>query len=374
MKNDSITIAGKTWSAQKRVLIIAEAGTGHEGDSDRLEALIREAARAGADAVKFQMVIAREILHPDTGIVELPGGPVRLYDRFRALEKPRSFYETALRLCREAGVIFLCSPFGPESEALLASLEPPAIKIASPELNHFPLIRQAASRGVPLILSTGVSRLRDIEAALSAAKKAPAAALLHCITSYPAPEEEYNLRLISTLSHVFGVPVGISDHSLDPILVPALAVSQGAPVIEKHIGLSREGGGLDDPVALEPDDFARMTEYIRSIEGRTEPEILDGMMQNYGRERIMSCLGNGVKMLAPAERANYGRTNRSIHYMSALPAGHVLTADDVAIFRTEKVLSPGIGPEHLETTIGARLSRPVTNGAGLQWEDLVSRG
>ena len=373
MKTDSITIAGKTWSPRERVLIIAEAGTGHEGDIDRLEALIRAAASAGADAVKFQMVIAREILHPDTGIVELPGGPVRLYDRFRALEKPRSFYETAVRLCREAGILFLCSPFGPESEAELASLSPPAIKIASPELNHFPLIRQAASRVVPLILSTGVSRLADIEAALSAAASAPATALLHCITSYPAPEEEYNLRLIGTLSRIFGVPVGLSDHSLDPVLVPALAVSQGAPIIEKHIGLSRKGGGLDDPVALEPDDFARMTEYIRRIEGRTEQDSIAELSRTFDPARIEACLGTGVKTLAPAERANYGRTNRSLHYLCALPSGHTLTETDVAILRTEKVLSPGIGPEYLDAVIGAQLSRPVANGAGVQWDDLVSR-
>lgn len=374
MTDISFTIAGKTFSAHNRILIVAEAGTGHEGDIDRLEALIHAAAQAGADAVKFQMVIAHEILHPETGIVELPGGPVRLFDRFRALEQPLSFYETAVRLCREAGILFLCSPFGPESESELASLSPAAIKIASPELNHFPLIRQAASRGVPLILSTGVSRLADIEAALSAAAGAPATALLHCITSYPAPEEEYNLRLIGTLSRIFGVPAGLSDHSLDPVLVPALAVSQGALILEKHIGLSRDGNGLDDPVALEPDDFARMTEYIRRIEGRTEQDIIEELSRTYGRERIEACLGSGVKTLAPAEVANYGRTNRSLHYRCTLPAGHVLSADGVAILRTEKVLSPGIGPEHLDTVIGARLTRAVKSGAGVRWDDLVSRG
>jgi len=368
------TMAGRSFSAQEGVLVIAEAGTGHEGDPDRLEALVRAAKQAGADAVKFQMVFAHEILHPETGIVHLPGGPVRLFDRFRALEQNPSFYETAVRLCREEGLIFLCSPFGLESESLLAALSPPAIKIASPELNHFPLIRKAASRGVPLILSTGVSRLGDIEAALEAAAGAPAAALLHCVTSYPAPEEDYNLRVIKTLAAAFGVPVGVSDHSSDPALVPVLALSQGASIVEKHICLSREGDGLDDPVALEPDDFGAMVREIRRAQGLPEDKILSYLSTAYGPDRVRACLGTGAKRLAPSEQENYGRTNRSIHFMSALPAGHTLSADDVAILRTEKILSPGIGPEYLDTVIGARLTRAVRDGAGLKWDDLVSRG
>jgi len=370
----TFAMAGTSFSAHERVLVVAEAGTGHAGDPDRLEALIRAAGEAGADAVKFQMVFAHEILHPETGVVHLPGGPVRLFDRFRSLEQNPSFFETAVRLCREEGLIFLCSPFGPESESLLASLEPPAIKIASPELNHFPLIKQAASRGVPLILSTGVSRLGDIEAALEAAAPAPATALLHCVTSYPAPEEDYNLRVIKTLAAAFGVPVGVSDHSTDPALVPVLAVSQGACIVEKHLCLSNSEDGLDDPVALEPDDFGDMVQEIRRAQGLPEDKILSYISTAYGHDRVRACLGTGAKRLAPSEKENYGRTNRSLHYMSALPAGHVLTANDVAVLRTEKVLTPGIGPEYLDAIPGITLTRPVKDGDGVQWNDLVTRG
>lgn len=130
MVKKEFSIDGHSFSAYKQILIIAEIGTGHAGDENRLEALILAAKKAGADCVKFQMVIAKEILHPDTGVVELPGGPVPLFERFRALEMPLSFYEKAARLCQEKGMLFLCSPFGLESEAALARLTPPAIKIA----------------------------------------------------------------------------------------------------------------------------------------------------------------------------------------------------------------------------------------------------
>ena len=354
-------------------MIIAEIGTSHDGNPDRAHALVDAAVSAGADCVKTQIIYADEILHQDTGIVNLPGGPVRLYDRFKELEMPTAFFAELSDYCQEKGVEFMCSPFGIRSAKELRRLNPAHIKIASPELNHFPLLRETASYGVPLILSSGVSRLSDIEKALEATASAPERILLHCITSYPAPEDEYNLNVLENLSSIFGITVGISDHSLDPELVPVLATACGACIIEKHITLSRSDPGLDDPVALTPELFAQMVQAVRKAEGKSKCDIVKGMGEKYGEGRIKKILGSGKKELAESERANYTRTNRSIHYMRTIKAGEKIGTEDIAVLRTEKILTPGISPEYLEMILGSVLAQDAENGAGVRWEDVISR-
>ena len=212
--------------AADRTVIIAEIGTSHRGDPARARALVDAAAKAGADCVKTQIVYAEEIVHPNTGLVELPGGAVSLFDRFRQLEVSRQFFAEMNEYCERRNVAFLASCFGPRSLADLVALGLDTVKIASPELNHVPLLDRVRDAGLSAILSTGVSTLADIDRAVR--RIGPeAAALMHCVTAYPAPETEYNLRVISNLSRALEVPVGVSDHSLDPRLVPAAAVASG---------------------------------------------------------------------------------------------------------------------------------------------------
>ena len=371
-------------------LIIAEIGTAHGGDLGCARELIAAAAEVGADCAKFQWVIADEILHPATGPVRLPGGEIDLYGRFRSLEKPSSFYADLKRLCDDAGIAFLCTPFGPVSAFGLAELDVDRFKIASPELSHLPLLRQVSAFGKPMILSSGVSTLADIERALSICAAVPVT-LLHCITAYPAREEEYNLALIPHLAALFGVSAGVSDHSLDPVLVPATATALGAAAIEKHITLSREGGGLDDPIALDPDSFAGMVRAVRSMSrGDTagchvgdpvgsstgEPSrnyLLEWVIERYGESRVAAVIGTGKKTLAPGEAANYGRSNRSIRAVRDIEAGSVIGEADVALFRSEHNLEPGLSPCMLDTVVGSRTTRAVANGAGISWNDLMRR-
>lgn len=351
--------------------VIAEAGTSHGGDLGRARELIQAAAEGGAQTVKFQYVLAREIIHPLTGEVPLPGGSLSLYERFEALERPPEFYAALKEACEKQKVRFLCTPFGPESLARLREIGLERIKIASPELNHLPLLEEAAAAGLPLLLSTGVSRLTDIEEAFTRVPRGKVT-LFHCITSYPAPEEEYNLRLIPALSQIFGCPVGISDHSRDPLLVPLTAAALGATAIEKHITLSRRDSGLDDPIALEPKELAALTAELARHGGEEPAKLLSGLEKEWGRDRIHKLLGTGRKELAPSERPHYGRTNRSLHIMQDLPAGHRLRPEDVALLRTEKVLRPGLHPRYLPLVLGKFLSRAVPAGEGLLWEDLLS--
>ena len=370
-------------------MVIAEIGTSHEGSLEKAKKLIDAAKEAEADAVKFQWVIADEILHPKTGFVDLPTGRIPLYERFKQLECPPDFYAATLEYARSLGLKWICSPFGLKSLELLLELKPDAVKIASPELNHFPMLRKLAEwrksneagDTVPVIVSSGVSKKSDIEAAL-AVLGTDGVTLLHCITSYPAPEEEYNVRLIAAFQKDFGVATGLSDHSLDPILVPCLAASQGATVFEKHITLSKKTSGLDDPVALEPQQFLQMTKALRQCQAainrygpeRGGQEIIKQMEEQYGSERVQKVLGNGIKALAPAEEKNYGRTNRSLHYMKAFEAGHILAAEDVGVLRTEKILTPGLSPALYESVIGKKLRRAVQDGAGVAWEDITEEG
>ncbi len=352
-------------------MVIAEIGTGHGGKIDHARELVDAAVEAGADCVKFQIVYADEILHPETGLVNLPGGPVRLYDRFKELEVAREFFAEMSAYAAGKGVIFLCTPFGLRSARELRALSPACLKIASPELNHFPLLKEVAGYGLPLILSSGVSRMEDITRAMEVTAAAPQRLLLHCVTSYPAPETDYNLKVLETLRERFEVPLGVSDHSLDPLLIPVLAVACQTCAVEKHITLSRTDGGLDDPVALPPADFERMVSAIREAELLTPEEIIARLSTLYGEDRIVKVLGNGKKELAASEMENYLRTNRSIHTTKALKKGKKISEKDVALLRTEKVLNPGLPPEYLQRVIGSTLARNVADGAGLVAEDLA---
>ena len=358
-------------------LTIAEIGTSHNGSIQKARNLIDAAAEAGAKAVKFQIVYADEILHPNTGYVDLPTGKIPLYERFKSLELPISFYKELAEYSRSKKLLFSASPFGLRSAEELASLKPDFIKIASPELNYVQLLKYCAGFNIPMILSSGVSILKDIEKAVSflrSENKDLPLALLHCITSYPAPEKEYNVSVIKNLSRIFGIACGVSDHSLDPILVPALTLASGGFIIEKHICLSRKEEGLDDPVALEPDMFKKMCSALNSFSKKTYDEIIEGLTKlNYSIELINEVIGSGEKKLSPAESKNYGRTNRSIHYLHDLKKGDVMTDKDIAVLRTEKILSPGEAPEMFDSFIGAVLQRAVKSGEGLLMEDFLTR-
>ncbi|HVO39100.1 MAG TPA: N-acetylneuraminate synthase family protein [Spirochaetia bacterium] len=351
-------------------LLIAELGTSHQGDRARARELIDAAAEAGADCIKFQLVHADEILHPLSGIVDLPTGKVSLYEQFRALEKAVGFYEDLKAYTEGKGNLFLCSPFGIRSARELKSIRVSALKIASPELNHFPLLEEAAGYGLPLFLSAGVSTLGDIEKALLVTGRQNIV-LMHCVTAYPAPEEEYNLAVLAALHAVLGVETGVSDHSLDPVLVPQLAAVSGACAVEKHITISRSGSGLDDPIALEPDDFRRMARSVREAERLGPDAARAALEKEYGPDRVKAVMGSGVKELAPSERENYTRTNRSIHALRQIARGARIGAADVAILRTEKVLRPGIGPEFMHLAVGAVARRTIPPGEGVEWADII---
>lgn len=364
-------LGGVRYSALKP-LVIAEIGTAHGGERGRGYELIDAALEAGADCVKFQHVYADEIIHPKTGLVPLPGGPIPLYQRFRQLECGPDFLADMKERVESRGGHFLCTPFGLRSAGELAALGVQAFKIASPELNHLPLLDAVAGYGKPCILSSGVSRLADIEAALDrwTDPQPGHLALLHCVTAYPAPAEDYNLRVLPLLSGLFGLTVGVSDHSKEAELVPLLALSQGAVIVEKHICLSRQADGLDDPIALEPEAFAAMCGLLRRLAPAGSEASLREAEARFGGQRVAAVLGDGRKRLAASEAANYLRTNRSIHATRSIRRGEVLDHTKLALLRTEKVLRPGLSPALLPVVLGRQAGRDIEDGQGLEWADL----
>ncbi|MFO8065608.1 MAG: N-acetylneuraminate synthase family protein [Spirochaetota bacterium] len=354
-----------------RAFVIAEIGTSHRGDHLRARKLVDAAADAGADCVKTQIVYAEEIVHPAAGTIELPGGAVAVFDRFTELELPLEFFAETAQHCERRGMAFLASCFGRRGLADLTELGLDVVKIASPEINHASLLRGVRDASLGAILSTGVSTLCDIERALELTGR-EATGLLHCVTSYPAPEEDYNLRVITHLSRMFGVPVGVSDHSADPVLVPSASVALGARAVEKHLTLSRAGEGLDDAIALEPEGFARMVSAVRRASSRSTEETLNELSTSYGDERLEAVLGDGVKRLAASEACNYGRSNRSILATADIAAGETIGEHNAAALRSEQNVTPGLSPFDWEHVRGARAARSIPNGTGILWTHLLS--
>ncbi len=353
-----------------KTYIIAEAGTSHGGNINKAFKLINAAKDSGADCVKFQIIFADEILHPDSGLVNLPNGETSLFSVFKELEKDFSFYRELALYCKRKDIDFLATPFGLKSAAFLKRLNPGAVKIASPELNHYPLLKEISSWNCPVILSTGVSTESDIRKALSITGNN--SFILHCITSYPAPEEEYNILLVKTLSEKFGVKTGVSDHSMDPVLVPVLSAALGGVIIEKHISLSSTGSGLDDKIALDPENFKIMTNAVREAEKEGMEKSIKKLKNIYGIDKVSRVTGSGTKVLADSEKENYKTTNRSIITVKNIKKGEFFSKENTALLRSEKNIKPGLSPDYLDIVIGKKALEDICSGTGIDFRHFSS--
>jgi pseudaminic acid synthase len=333
--------------------VIAEAGSNHNRDLDMAFRLIDVAAEAGADAVKFQTYTAEGLYSrrtPDMGYLKdqgLVGERESVWELIKRVEIPWEWHADLSAHASEAGIAFFSTPFQEEAVDLLEGLGVPAFKIASYEVNHLPLIERAARTGKPLLISTGMASLGDIERALDTAAAAGARDLLvmHCAVNYPPRFEDLNLRAIPTLQSAFQIPIGWSDHTPGHT-ADVVAVALGACAVEKHFTLSRNQEGPDHPFALEPDELAAMVKAIRETE---------------------ASLGSSVKRVTEAEAEMFRLGRRSLVASRDIAAGAALTRDDLAIKR------PGFGiPVHdIDQVVGRHLARAVAEDEVLQWDDLV---
>jgi sialic acid synthase SpsE len=329
--------------------VVAEAGSNHNQDIEVAMRLVDVAVEAGADAIKFQTYSGERIYSRKAESTSLRRWTTQTPAEFLdALALPRAWHAELAAYARSRGIDFFSSPFDHDAVALLAEVGAPILKIASGEIVDLPLIGAAAATGLPLVISTGMATLGEIEEALSAAEHggAVAVALLHCISLYPSPVEQMNLRAMKRLRSAFGVPVGLSDHSTG-ITVAIAAAALGAAIIEKHITLDHSMPGPDHSFALEPGELAAMVRGIRDAE---------------------AALGDGVKAGPNAGELeeNYTLARRSLIAARDLAAGTVLEAAMLTIKRP----GYGIAPKHLGIVLGRTLRTDVEADDVLTWEML----
>jgi N-acetylneuraminate synthase len=342
----SLEIAGRPIGPSQSPYIIAELSGNHNGDLGRALALVDAAAAAGADAVKLQTYTADTItIDVDRPEFHIHGGlwdGRSLHELYREASTPWAWHPALFERARGLGLGVFSSPFDPTAVDFLETLAAPAYKIASFELVDTPLIAKAAATGKPLIMSTGIADYGEIERALRAARSGGAGgvALLHCISAYPAKPETMRLGTIAALAGAFGVPIGLSDHSLGSAVAVA-AVACGAVIIEKHMTLARADGGPDAEFSLEPHEF---------------------------RQLVADCRTAHAALGAPLhDRAGVGGANaqfrRSLYVVADVAAGTVLTAAHVRSIRP----GHGLAPRHLPDVLGRRAARDLTRGEPLDW-------
>ena len=334
-----------------RCFVIAEAGVNHNGDAAIAARLIDAAARAGADAVKFQTFRAEHVVSADAPKAAYQrattGESEGQLDMVRALELPPSSFEALKSHAEGRGILFLSTPFDHDSVDLLHRLGVAAFKIASGEVTNLPLLRHVAALGKPVILSTGMSYLGEVEAAVGALRSSglDRLALLHCVSNYPADHADVNLRAMATLRAAFAVPVGYSDHTTG-IAVALAAAARGAAVLEKHFTLDRALPGPDHRASLEPAELSAMVAGIRTVE---------------------SALGDGIKAPRPQEADTRLVARRSLFVRAPIAADQRFEAGHLIALRP----AGGIGPEQIDSVIGRRALRGLVSGDRLDWRDVA---
>ncbi len=342
--SNEISIAGRKIGSAHPPYVIAEMSANHNGNIETAFKIIEEAKKSGADAIKMQTytpdTLTLKCDLPDFQITDGLWAGRTLYDLYEWAHTPWHWHKPLFEHARKLGITIFSSPFDNTAIDLLEDLNTPAYKIASFEAVDLPLIKCAASTGKPMIISTGMADAEEIQEAVDTAREGGCKqlAVLHCVSGYPAPAEDYNLRTIPDMMARFGLVTGLSDHTLDNTTA-ITSVAMGASIIEKHFTLDRSGGGPDDSFSLEPADLAALCQGAKTAwqaMGRVD----------YGRKS--------------SEQGNV-KFRRSLYFVRDLKAGDLITADSVRSVR------PGFGlsPKYLNTIIGKRVHTDVQRNTPL---------
>jgi len=344
-----VEIAGRRVGADQPPYVICELSGNHNGRLERALELIDAAAATGCDAIKIQTYTADTItLDVDRPEFRITGGlwdGRTLHELYREAQTPFEWHAALFERAAERGVTLFSSPFDETAVDLLDALGAPAFKIASFEAVDLPLIRYAAAKGKPLIISTGMANLEEIQAARMAAlgAGAPGVVLLHCVSSYPAELADANVRTVADMAERFDSPIGLSDHTHGTVASVA-AIAMGASVIEKHFTLARSDGGPDAAFSLEPAEFSALVRDCKDA---------------------WTALGRAHYDLLGSERANK-QFRRSLYVTADIAAGEALSRDNIRSVRPGN----GLPPAHLDDVLGRPAARDLKRGEPLAWDML----
>ncbi|MEP3422611.1 MAG: N-acetylneuraminate synthase family protein [Erythrobacter sp.] len=347
ISDPSIMIGNRRISAKDPCYIIAEIGVNHDGDIDVAHSMIDTAHACGADAVKFQTFRTEANIlttAPKANYQERQTGEGSQFEMVRKLELVFDDFAALQKHCDAIGIEFLTTAFDPEALDFVIGLRPACLKWPSGEITNLALLRQAARSGLPVLLSTGMAEMADIDRAVSELRRHCEFAVLQCVSDYPAALEDQNLRVLPAFASAFDCPVGFSDHTLGAAAAIA-ARALGMAVLEKHITLDAKRDGPDHAASMEPDAFKAMVATIRALE---------------------KGLGDGVKKPVAAELSTRMVARKSLVFARDFPAGHVLSPNDLLAKRP----GDGLGPELVDAVVGAALHRDVMADGQVQWDDL----
>lgn len=348
--NNSIEVNGRKIGPGEPVYIVAEMSANHNQDFDKAVEILKAARDSGADAIKLQTYTA------DTLTIDCANEYFRikdtvwdgrtLYELYQEAYTPWEWQPRLKEIANELGLEFFSTPFDETAVDFLEAIDVPVHKVASFETVDFPLLQRIVKTGKPIIMSTGMCTLAEIDEAVTVIRNAGCnqLALLKCTSGYPSPPEEMNLRTISHLVDAFNTPVGLSDHTLG-ISVAVAAVALGACILEKHLTLSRAAGGADSTFSLEPHEFKAMVEAVRTTE---------------------KALGNVWYGVSPEETKSR-KFRRSLFVVQDVKAGEVFTLKNVRSIRP----GDGLHTRHLSEVIGRRAARDIERGTPLSWSLLA---
>ena len=348
---NSLKIDGRLIGPSYPPYIIAELSANHNGDINRAFQIMEAAKKAGADAIKLQTYTHDTItMDCDSEEFQIHGGlwdGQSLYELYKGAHMPWDWHKPLFEKAKKLGITIFSSPFDNTAIELLEELNAPAYKIASFELVDHALIKRAAQTGKPLIMSTGMANKLEIEEAIEVARKngCDDLVVLHCVSGYPAPSDQYNLSTIRDISQSFGVLTGLSDHTINNATAVA-GVVLGACVVEKHVTLDRSGGGVDDSFSLEPNELAdlcRDAKIAWQSVGRVNYEVTE------------------------AEKGNI-KFRRSLYVVRDVAEGELFTSSNV------KSIRPGYGlsPRHFDDCLGKKASRAISRGTALAFNLIQS--
>jgi len=330
--------------------VIAEMSANHNGDINNAYKIIDMAKASGADAVKLQTY------HPDTITMDMntpefmiEGGlwdGQSLYELYKGAFMPWEWHQPLFDYAKKVGITIFSSPFDNTAVDLLEDLNTPAYKIASFEAVDLPLIKYVAQTGKPMIISTGMANYEEIQEAIEAAREGGCKELviLHCVSGYPAPAGDYNLRTLVDMQKRFKLVTGLSDHTIDNTTA-ITSVALGASIIEKHVTLDRNGGGPDDSFSLESEELKQLCTGVK-----TAWQALGKV--DYGRKS--------------SEQGNV-KFRRSLYFVKDIKEGEVITIEHV------KSIRPGYGlaPKYMEEILGLKVNRPISRGSPVNWGDFI---